>query len=369
MTSRNKRWLAFLLTPMAVLMLASCSTGEKDSKNVEKKASQSTLSKEPYKKEEFLMGTYVRVQIFDEGKEDVLEKTFDRIKELDKKITVNQKGSEVDEINDQAGIKPVKVSDDVYRLTEDSLYYSKDSKGGFDLTIGPITELWHIGFDDARKPEQKEIDEQLKFVDYEKVKLDKKESTVFLEEKGMQLDLGAIAKGFITDEAVKVLEENGVTSGIVDLGGNIYVLGDSPRSKDGEWKIGIQDPNEARNTIAGSVKKKDMSLVTSGIYERNLEVDGKLYHHLFDSKTGYPFENELAGVTIISETSVAGDGLSTGVFSMGVKDGMKYVEARGDIEAIFITKDDDIYLSSGIKDNFKLNEDSPYKVKDIKELK
>lgn len=370
MKVKNKRSLMLFLLPMMLLTLASC--GDKKEEATDKVTTkEGTLLKDPYKKEEFLMGTYVRVQIFDEGKEDVLEKAFDRIKELDKKITVNEKdsGSEVEKINDQAGIEPVKVSDDVYRLVEDSLYYSEDSKGGFDLTIGPITELWHIGFDDARKPEQAEIDEALKLVDYHKVKLDEKEKTVFLEEKGMRLDLGAIAKGFITDEAIDVLIENDVTSGIVDLGGNIYVLGDSPRSKDGDWKIGIQDPNEARNTIAGSVTNKNMSLVTSGIYERNLEVDGKLYHHLFDSKTGYPFENEIAGVTIISETSVAGDGLSTGVFSMGVKGGMEYVEDRADIDAIFITRDDDIYLSSGVQDRFVLNEESPYKVKDIKELK
>ncbi|HCM88899.1 MULTISPECIES: FAD:protein FMN transferase [Vagococcus] len=367
MKINKKGWLALLVIPIAMLTLASCSSTSKKENKVESK--NTSVLKDPYKKEEFLMGTYVRVQIFDEGKEDVLDKVFDRIKELDKKITVNQKGSEVDQINEQAGIKPVKVSDDVYRLTKDSLYFSEDSKGGFDLTIGPITSLWHIGFDDARKPEQKEIDDKLKLVDYKKVKLDEKEKTVYLEEKGMELDLGAIAKGFITDEAVKVLEDNGVTTGIVDLGGNIYVLGDSPKNKTGNWKVGIQDPNEARNTIAGSVEKKDMSLVTSGIYERNLEVDGKVYHHLFSSETGYPFENEIAGVTIISETSIAGDGLSTGVFSMGVKDGMKYVEDRKDIDAIFITKSDDIYLSSGVKDIFKLNEDSPYKVKDIKDLK
>ena len=365
----NKRLLTLAVLPMTLLMLTSCGSTNKKQEKVSTK--ETTLLKDPYKKEEFLMGTYVRVQIFDEGKEDVLEKTFDRIKELDKKITVNEKesGSEVEKINEKAGIEPVKVSDDVYRLVEDSLYYSEDSKGGFDLTIGPITELWHIGFDDARKPEQSEIDEALKLVDYHKVKLNEKEKTVFLEEKGMRLDLGAIAKGFITDEAVQVLVDNDVTSGIVDLGGNIYVLGDSPRSEDGDWKVGIQDPNEARNTIVGSVTNKDMSLVTSGIYERNLEVDGKMYHHLFDSKTGYPFENEIAGVTIISETSVAGDGLSTGVFSMGVKGGMDYVEDRADIDAIFVTKEDHIYLSSGVQDRFVLNEDSPYKVKDIKELK
>lgn len=364
MMDRQNKFKIMILVLMGVFILTSCSVDNKNEKKSIKE--EFTILKVPYKKEEFLMGTYVRVQIFDNGKEDILEKAFDRIKELDKKITVNDPGSEVDEINDQAGIQPVKVSDDVYRLIDDAIYYSEDSDGGFDLTIGPITELWHIGFDDARKPEQSEIDEKLKLVDYKKVVLDENEKTVYLEEKGMKLDLGAIAKGFITDEVVQVLVDNGVTTGIVDLGGNIYALGDSPRSEDGNWKIGIQDPNEARNTIAGSITNKNMSLVTSGIYERNLEVDGKLYHHLFDGRTGYPSDNEIAGVTIISETSLSGDGLSTGVFSMGVVKGMEYVENRNDIEAIFITKDDSIYLSSGIQDRFVLNGESPYTIENLK---
>lgn len=325
--------------------------------------------KEAYSDRQFLMGTYVQVQVFDEGKADVVEKAFDRIKELDKQITVNEAGSEVDKINENAGIAPVKVSDDVFELMEDSVYYSKDSDGGFDLTIGPITELWHIGFDDARKPEQEEIDTELAKVNYEDVVLNKEDKTVFLKEKGMRLDLGAIAKGFITDKAVDVLKENDVTAGIVDLGGNIFVLGDRPGSESGNWKIGIQDPNEARNTIVGTVEEKNKSLVTSGIYERNLEVEGVLYHHLFDSTTGYPFENDIAGVTIVSDTSVAGDGLSTAVFAKGVVGGMEYVESIDGVDAIFVTKEDDIYVSSGLTDTFKLNEDSPYKVKDINDLK
>lgn len=348
-------WLLLLLLPVLIVIgITGCG----------KKIEPTTkLRQEPYSDQQFLMGTYVKVQIFDEDKKDILPKVYDRIKELDKKITVNEPGSEVDEINQNAGVKPVKVSEDVFRLIQESVKYSEESSGGFDLTVGPITQLWHIGFDDARKPSQEEIDTALKLVDYHKVKLDEKQQTVYLEKKGMSLDLGAIAKGFITDEAIKVLKTNDVTSAIVDLGGNVYVLGNSPRGKDGTWRVGVQDPNEARNTVVGSVAEKNKSLVTSGIYERNLTVDGKTYHHLFNPKTGYPFENDIAGVTIISDTSIAGDGLSTAIFSMGVKNGLAFVEKRPDIEAIFVTKEDHIYLSKGIRDNFKLNEESHYVIK------
>ena len=136
-----------------------------------------------------------------------------------------------------------------------------------------------------------EIDAALKLVDYKKVKLNDQKQTIYLEEKGMALDLGAIAKGFIADEVVKLLKKHGVTTAIVDLGGNVYVLGKSPRGKDTPWTVGIQDPNQARNVTVGSVLASNQTLVTSGIYERYLEVDGVKYHHLFNPKTGYPFDN------------------------------------------------------------------------------
>lgn len=363
---KRKLTTSILFLALTSLLVAGCSD-KKTEKSTDTK--QEKLVKEPYSERQFLMGTYVQVKIYNKGKEDVLKKAFDRIGVLDREITVNEKGSEVDDINEQAGIKPVKVSSDVYELIKSALNYTKDSNGGFDLAIGPITQLWHIGFDDARKPEQSEINQELKKVDYKKVVLNDKEQTVYLEEKGMSLDLGAIAKGYITDEVVDVLKENGVTSAIVDLGGNVYVLGDNPKSESGNWKVGIQDPNEARNTVVGTVEEKNKSLVTSGIYERYLKVGDDVYHHLFNSKTGYPFDNDIAGVTIVSDTSIAGDALSTAVFSKGVKEGMDYVDSLDGVDAIFITKEDDIYISKGLQGNFKLNEDSPYKVKDIKELK
>ncbi|MBP2099858.1 FAD:protein FMN transferase [Enterococcus rivorum] len=359
MNKRKSLTAALLVT--LVLFIAACGKTEK--------ADAPKINDTPYSDEQFLLGTYVQVRIYDDGKEAVLDKAFDRVKELGDKITVNQKGSEIDEVNQQAGIKPVKVSDDIYPLLKRAYEYSEDSQGGFDMAIGPITQLWHIGFDDARKPSQEEIDQALKLVDYKKVKLNDKDKTVYLEEKGMQLDLGAIAKGFITDEVVKVLQDNGVTTAIVDLGGNVFVLGHSPRGEKEDWNVGIQDPNKARNTVIGTIKESNKTLVTSGIYERYLKADGKTYHHLFDPKTGYPFDNDIAGVTIITEKSIDGDGLSTAVFAMGVKKGLEYAESLKNVDTIFVTKEDKVYVSKDIEKTFELGKDSGYTMGDRQELK
>lgn len=317
-----------------------------------------TILKEPYEKTEFLMGTYVTVRIYDEGKEAVLEKAFDRVKELADKVTVNEPGSEIDKVNQAAGSEAIQISEDAYTLVKSAAEYSELSKGDFDFAIGPITELWHIGFDDARKPEQSEIDAALPLVDYEKVVLDDANRTVFLTEEGMRLDLGAIAKGYITDEVEELLDAEGVTTAIIDLGGNVYVMGGSPL-RDGEsWNVGIQDPLAARGETIGKTKQKNRSIVTSGIYERYIEVDGVTYHHLMDPETGYPFDNEIAGVSIISGKSIDGDALSTLVFGLGVEAGLAYVDSRDDIEAVFVTKDKKVYVSAGLKNNFELtNED------------
>ena len=346
-TKKNGK-IFFLLFSM-LLILSGC--GEAKEKEVTK------LVNDPYSRTEFLMGTVVNVKIYDEGKQEVLTAVFDRIKELSEKITVNNGQSEVEKINEQAGTQPLEVSDDVYFLLKAAYGHCEESDGGFDMTIGPLTDLWRIGFDDAKKPTQSEIDTSLALVDYSKVELDDEKHTIFLKDKDMRLDLGAIAKGYITDEAVETLKANGVSTAIVDLGGNIFVLGNSPRAKGAEWNVGIQDPFETRGEILGSIPISDKTIVTSGIYERFIEVDGKKYHHLLDPETGYPFNNELAGVSIITEQSIDGDGLSTVVFSKGLESGLDFINQSEGIEAIFVTKDKSVYLSNGMKEQFRLNND------------
>ena len=334
-------------------MVAGCGGQSTKTKNETLKKPELTTT--PYKKTEFLMGTVVTVKIYDKGKEAVLEPAFERIQTLANQITVNKAGSEIDSINANAGIQPVKVSNDIYELMDAGNDYSMKSNGSFDISIGPLTDLWRIGFPDARKPAQSEIDAVLPLIDYKQIELNEKEQTVFLKKKGMQLDLGAIAKGFITDQVAEVLKENEVTTAIIDLGGNIYVMGNNPSGKN--WTVGIQDPFAPRGETIGVISESNKSVVTSGIYERVLEIDGKSYHHLLDPVNGYPFNNDLAGVTIISSKSVDGDGLSTSVFSKGIKGGLEFIEQFEGTEAIFISTDKKVYITSGLKNNFELTND------------
>lgn len=348
-----KRKFLFILLTMLLLIAGCGKSTDTDDTNESKNADTNLLTK-PYERTEFLMGTIVTIKVYDENKEAALEPVFERIQELVEKIDVNDpdKVSEIDQINDQAGIEPVKVSDDIYNLIAKGKDYSTKAEGSYDISIGPLTDLWRIGFPDERKPEQSEIDAVLPFIDYKQVELDDKNKTVFLGKKEMKLDLGSIAKGFMADEAAEVLKENDVTTAIIDLGGNIYVLGNNPSGK--QWTVGIQDPYSTRNNTIGKISETDKSIVTSGIYERVLEVDGKTYHHLLSPFDGYPFDNDIAGVSIVSDKSIDGDGLSTSVFSKGVKDGLKFVEQFKGAEAIFISTDKKVYITSGLKGNFEL---------------
>lgn len=311
---------------------------------------------DPHSKTDFLMGTVVTVKIYDEDKGDVLEPVFNQIEQLADELSSNEEGSVIDEINQHAGSAPIEVPKTSYDLIKEGKRYSKLADGSFDITVGPLTNLWRIGFPDARKPDQSEIDQVLPLINYQSVQLDEQGRTVFLMQDQMRLDLGSIAKGFITDQVATTLKEHDVSSAVIDLGGNIYVLGDSPQSGD-TWTIGIQDPFQARGETVGVIKQKDKTVVTSGIYERNLEVDGQTCHHLLNPKTGYPYDNDIAGVSVITDSSTDGDALSTILFTKGLKDGLSFAENMSGLEAIFISRDKEIYTTSGLKGNFELTND------------
>ncbi len=233
------------------------------------------------------------------------------------------------------------------------MYYSKLTSGAFDLTVGPLVKLWDIGFPDARIPAQSEIDATLPLIDFNLVTLDKNSHSIYLEKKGMLLDLGGIGKGYAADEVANILRESGVEHAIIDLGGNVYALGDKPGNK--LWTIGIQDPFGLRGNGIGTINVANKSLVTSGIYERYLETeDGKKYHHILNPSTGYPYDNQIAGVSIISDYSIDGDALSTSTFALGIEDGLAFIEKLDGIDAIFVTTDYNVYVTSGIKDKFRL---------------
>lgn len=315
----------------------------------------------PITRTELFMGTVVKVTLYDSKDEKILDSAFNRVKEIEDLVSINKNDTELDKVNDNSGIEPVKVSEDTYKIVKRGLEYSIMSNGSFDVAIGPLVKLWSIGLPEAKVPTTEEITKAISLVDYNKVKLDDSDKSIFLEEKGMVIDLGSIAKGYAADEIGEVLKEMGCNSAIIDLGGNIYALGTKVSGE--PWRIGIQDPLSKRGESIGVVKIVNQSVVTSGVYERYLEKDGVKYHHILNPETGYPYDTDIAGVSIITENSMDADALSTTVFSKGIKGGIEFVENIEGVEAIFITTDNEVYLTSGIKENFEIT-NSKFKIKE-----
>lgn len=321
-----------------------------------KQSESETATGEPISKEDILLGTSCKVTIYDKTSREVLDKVFDRIAEIEDKMTINKETSEIITLNEKSGSEFVSLSPDTYEVIKRGLYYSDISKGKFDISIGPLVKLWGVGTPEARVPSQAEIDSTRPLINYKNILLDDKNTRAMLKEKGMIVDLGAIAKGYAADEVKRILLENGVKHAIINLGGNIYALGTKPDKTD--WKIGIQNPFQSTGSYLGIIGVANKTVVTSGVYERYFEEDGKNYHHILDTETGYPVENSLVGVSIIADKSIDGDGLSTSVFSLGLEKGMELIESLDTVDAIFITSDSEIYLSSGLKDKFTLTDTS-----------
>lgn len=340
-----KKMFTSLVIAFSFILLVAC--GSQESKN-----SQLPIVKSPLTRTDTLLHTVVQLSIYHENQEKTMDQAIDLIKKMEKLLSTTVEGSDVYRINQAAGKEAVKVDDRTFELIETALETSKLSHGRFDITIGVINKLWNIGNENARKPAQSEIDAALPFIDYKKVKLDKEKKTVYIE-KGMSLELGAISKGYIADQIKALFEKKGISTAIINLGGNVVVMGSSPSHEKG-WKVGVQDPDKVRGATVGNVYQSNRSVVTSGIYERYIEVDGKMYHHILDPKTGYPVENDISGVTVFTDTSTQGDALSTTLFIYGIKEGLDYINSLDGVEAVFIDKDHGVHLSRGLRDQFEL---------------
>ncbi len=203
---------------------------------------------------------------------------------MEEKMSMNIKGSEVNQINQAAGKSGVSVSDETYYVIKEAVEYARLTGGAFDPTVGPLVRLWGINTEEARIPSQEEIDETLKLVDYNKVQFDDGNNEIFLEKEGMMIDIGGIAKGYAADKAVEFLRDNGIKSAYVNMGGGVTTLG--AREDGNPWRVGIQDPREPRGEVLAIVEMVDMSIDTSGDYERYFIEDGVRYHHILDTNTG-----------------------------------------------------------------------------------
>ena len=233
-----------------------------------------------------LLGTTCTIRLYSGGSAAALDQAFARIAQIEDRMTVNREDSEVIRVNAAAGKRPVAVTPDVLEVIRLGLLYSRDGDGAYDITVEPLVKLWGIGTPGARVPTSGEIRAARALINWRDVTVDEKASTVFLGKPGMGLDLGSIAKGYAADEAARVLEAAGVTAALVDLGGNILTLGTKPDGS--RWRIGIQNPFEARGTRLGVVEIAGGSVTTAGTYERFFERDGTRYFHILDARTGYP---------------------------------------------------------------------------------
>ena len=312
---------------------------------------------------EFVLGTICTANLFEKGKPALYSQVFGRLRELEDIFSANREGTDLDKINQYAGIKPVRVRHELIEVLEIALEYAEKSSGYFDPSVGPLVKLWGIGSDNPGIPKEKEIKEALNLIDYRNIEIDKTEGTVFLKQEKMSLDLGAIAKGYAADEISKILGEEGIKRAIIDLGGNVLALGERSKgkifgkNKDDEenfWRIGIQDPADSRGTYIGVVKVKNKSVVTSGIYERFFEEGGKRYHHILSTENGFPVENGLLSVTIITEKSIIADALSTAVFTLGWEKGCELLASVEGAEGIFVFDDMTMYLTAGLENYFTL---------------
>ena len=271
---------------------------------------------------------------------ELMDRISERCQFFEDRFSRTKEGSDIWNIN-QAHGAPIEVSEETARCIEASLAYSEASDGLFDISIGAVSSLWD--FVEGIKPDDDAIKEAVKHVGYRTISVDG--TTVTLSDPDAMLDLGGIAKGFITDDLVSMLREAGCKSAMLSLGGNVYVLGESFRGDD--WNVGVQDPNGTANDVIASIPARDKSLVTSGLYERSFTVGDVLYYHILDPRTGYPVKTDLASASIVSDSSTDGDAYSTTLFLMGHDKAMELLNSDERFSGLLVDMNDTATASDG----------------------
>lgn len=331
----EKRQLQILLSVLGVLFLVFAAV-----------LTLRPRQQDPITRSDFLLNTFVTVTLYDSDDEEILEQCMALCREYENRLSKTITTSEVYRLNHRApGEDTFTLTKDTAALIREGLQYSRISDGAFDITIEPLSSLWN--FTDGKKviPPADEIQTAAQRVDWKNISLDG--DVLTFHSPDTTIDLGSIAKGFIADRLKEYLISRNVKSAIINLGGNVLCVGEKP---DGEpFKIGLQKPFEGRNEIIANLSIHDLSVVSSGVYERHFIVDGKNYHHILNPSTGYPYDNGLIAVTIVSPRSVDGDALSTTCFSLGLEKGLKLINSMDGIYAYFITDDYEIHYSDGAK--------------------
>ena len=308
-----------------------------------------------------LLHTVIELRLYGNPSDQVFEQTFAKLASIGDRMTDFETTSEVSRIAAQAGIAPVPVSADTLMVVKRGLAEAQMTNGIFDPTIGPVSHLWHVGDQDPTNPQvptAAQIRAAQALVNWKDVVVDDQAGTVFLKRKGMILDLGGLIKGYALDEALKVSRDAKVTSGLFNMGrSTIGLLGKKPGNQN--WKVGVQDPfaSEASGGYFAVIEASDITVETSGPYQKFFMDHGKRYHHIMDPRTGAPAETGLEQVTLLLplDTTLS-DGLSTSCFILGLEKGMALVESLPDAAAIFVTSDHKVYLTSRVGSRFQLKD-------------
>lgn len=298
-----------------------------------------------------LMGSPILLKLFDDN-QTLAGQVFRLIKQQENLFTVNRAASEVMAINDAAGQHPVVVSQPVFDLIACAHAVSLLPDSLFNLAIGPLVKCWKIGFQGHSVPSETELQVRRALTNPQEVILDAASRSVMLARPGMEIDLGAIAKGYIADLVQAFLRQQQVSSALINLGGNVQTLGAPP--EESGWSIGLKKPFGEASELIGVIGVDNRSVVTSGIYERYFELEGVCYHHILDPHSGYPLDNELLSVTVISDRSLDGDIYTTLLYGLGVEKGIACLADKPGIEAIFVTRDRQVICSSQRHFSFQL---------------
>ncbi len=308
---------------------------------------QSSLSSSIFKYHQVSMGTVVEITIIGEDEEAAKKATlqaFQEIKRIEQLMSPWIESSDVSRMNQSAGKEWVKVSQETLKVIKEAKEISELSEGGFDITIGPLTQLWRMAREKKVPPPVEEVKQKLDLVNFKNMMMDQ-EGKVFLKKRGMAIDLGGIAKGYAVDRAFELLNSLEYKNLIVNAGGDLRVGGSK---LDQPWAIGIQDPRSSQKMMA-RISVSNAAIATSGDYERFFMYQGKRYHHIFNPKTGFPTE-DCQSVTIVCTDGMTADALATAVFVLGPEKGYALCQKLNDVDCLIVDKEGKISLSQGLKD-------------------
>ena len=351
MRSGKRRMKAAVCTLLSLILCLAALAGCGEKEQGMQSSRDSHTKDAPSERTVFAMDTVMNLRVYGADGEKVLDDAEAEIARLDALLRRGDASSEIYRLNSE---RTAEVSEDTAELLKAALSISESTEGVFDISIAPVMDLWGFYGQQFHVPASEEIKATLPDVDWRGISLNG--NTVSLQD-GIQIDLGGIAKGFLSNRIMEIYRQNGIKSGLVSLGGNVQVLG--TKTDGSQWNIAIQDPDD-ESAYAGTIKASDKAVITSGSYQRYFEENGVKYHHIIDPKTGYPAESGVTSVTVVSEDGTTADGLSTSLFIMGVDEGAEYWRTHEGFDAVFITEDRNIYITEGLKDSF--SSDLPYEV-------